>query len=254
MLKVENLSFDYRGKPILADLSFELFPESITALLGPNGSGKTTLLRCLDLFLKPKKGNILLNNRPIKTFSPNAIARRIAYMPQRCAVTALTVFDSLLLGRKPYLSWKPSPKDFELVEKTLKRLDLLDKSLRPLNQLSGGELQKVTLGRVFVQEPQLVLLDEPTSSLDLKNQMEIMRHLTHFARHNRAAVLMSVHDLNEAFQAADRLLFLKNGRLLADETPEAVTEKTLADVFDLQLEIHNHANKKLVVPSEQKRS
>ncbi|MDO5554942.1 MAG: ABC transporter ATP-binding protein [Planctomycetia bacterium] len=248
MLNVKNLSFNYGAKRILSNLSFEIEPESITALLGPNGSGKTTLLRCLDLFLRAQEGQICLDGVPITRLSANAIARSIAYMPQRCELTGMTVFDSVLLGRKPYLAWHPEEKDYALVEKTLKRLDLLDKSLQTLDRLSGGELQKVVLGRIFVQEPRLILLDEPMSSLDLKNRVEIMRHLTHFVHRTQAAVLMSIHDLNDAFRLADRLLFLKNGTLYADQTPQNTTGGILSDVYDMPLEVVDCKGAKIVIP------
>ncbi len=248
MLSVKNLSFRYGSRVVLSDISFDILPESINVLLGPNGSGKTTLLRCLDLFLNPQQGEIKLNGISITEYSPNALARKIAYMPQRCGITGLTVFDSILLGRKPYLSWCPGPRDYQLVEKTLERLNLWDKSLRTLDQLSGGELQKVSLGRIFVQEPELILLDEPLSSLDLKNRMEIMRHLSHFVRHYHSAVLLSIHELGDAFRIADRFLFLKNGVLRADETPETVTGDILSEIYDIPLEIYSPSNFKLVVP------
>ncbi|MDD3585993.1 MAG: ABC transporter ATP-binding protein [Thermoguttaceae bacterium] len=248
MLKVENLSFRYGKKTILSNISFEIQPESINVLLGPNGSGKTTLLRCLDLFIPPQQGSIILNGTPLEAFSANALARKIAYMPQRCSITGLTVYDAVLLGRIPYLTWKPNPKDHEMVEKTLRRLNLLDLALQTLDHLSGGELQKVSLARVFVQEPDLILLDEPMSSLDLKNRLEIMRHLTHFVHHNQAAVLMSIHELNDAFRIADRILFLKKGILVANEVPSIVSEKTLSDVYDIPLEIYTRNNIKQVIP------
>ncbi|MDO5581977.1 MAG: ABC transporter ATP-binding protein [Planctomycetia bacterium] len=248
MLKVDHLSFQYGKKTILSNISFEIPSESITVLLGPNGSGKTTLLRCLDLILVPQQGSISLNDRPIQSFSPNDLARRIAYLPQRSPMAGLTVYDAILLGRKPYLSWNPAPKDHELVEKTIRRLNLGDIALQTLDQLSGGELQKVSLGRIFVQEPDLILLDEPMSALDLKNRLEIMRHLTHFVHHHKAAVLMSIHDLNDAFRIADRLLFLKNGILRADEKTSGVSEQILSDVYDIPLGIFTRANSRLVVP------
>ena len=250
MLKVEHLTFCYGTHQILSDISFEIPSGCIAALLGPNGSGKTTLLRCLDQFLIPKSGTILLGEKPIHLFSSNALARKIAYMPQRTEVTGLTVFDTILLGRKPYISWKPSFEDYERVEKTLRRLGLLDKALRSIDQLSGGELQKVSLGRIFVQEPELILPDEPTSALDLRNRLEIMRHLTHFVRRHQAAVVMSIHDLNDAFRVANRLLFLKEGVLYADVTPETVTEEILTEVYGIPLEIYTHSGKKMVLPKD----
>ncbi len=248
MLKVSDLCFEYGNKTILSGLSFEAQPEMIIALLGPNGSGKTTLLRCLDLYLRPRKGSILFNGSSLAALTPGVLARRIAYMPQRCGIAGLTVFDSVLLGRKPYFSWSPSDRDLALTESTLRRLDLWNKAHLPLDRLSGGELQKAALARTFVQEPDLLLLDEPTSALDLKNKSEIMTLLRDFVREKKAAVLMSIHDLNEALRYADRLLFLRDGKIMADETPRTLSENVLNRVYDISLELHTVAEKKLVMP------
>lgn len=248
MLKVNDLAFTYSGRTVLSDIDFEVPSGSIAALLGANGSGKTTLLRCLDLYLKPDKGTLLLNGKPLGSMSARQLARRIAYMPQRCAIAGLTVFDSVLLGRKPYFVWSPSRKDLELVESTLRRLDLLDKALVTLDRLSGGELQKASLARVFVQEPELLLLDEPTSALDLKNRMEIMTILREFISEKKITVILSMHDLNDALRLANQFLFLHEGKILADETSCSLTESVLNRVYGVPLELHTLSRNRMVIP------
>lgn len=248
-LKVENVAFEYAGRDVLTDVSFELKSGEIAVLIGPNGTGKTTLLRLAASFLKPKRGEILLEGVSLKTFSSNELARRVAYMPQRCAANGLTVFDALLLGRKPRMGIRPRETDYEIVDKTLNELNLQEKATRPLDKLSGGELQKVALGRIFVQEPRLLLLDEPTSALDLKNKAEIGAALRRYVRRVGATVLTSAHDLNDAFRLADRLLFLKNGRLIADATPETATARTLSELYETPLEILSHRDTKLIAPT-----
>lgn len=248
MLKVNNLAFSYNGRSVLSDISFEVSSGRIVALMGANGSGKTTLLRCLDLFLKPERGTIFLNGKSLESMTSAQLARRIAYMPQRCGIAGLTVFDSVLLGRKPYFSWSPSQKDLDLVESTLQRLNLLDKAFITLDRLSGGELQKASLARVFVQEPVLLLLDEPTSALDLKNRMEIMTILREFIREKNVTVLLSIHDLNDALRLADRFLFLHEGKILADETSFSLSESVLNRVYGVPLELHTVSRSRMVIP------
>lgn len=248
MLKVERLSFQYGRNRILSDVSFEVSDGTMLAILGPNGSGKTTLIRCIGSILEPQVGTILLGGKRIDSLSPEKMAKRIAYMPQRTEVSGLTVFDAVLLGRKPYINWQPSTEDFAKVEQMLHRLDLTDKALRPIDRLSGGELQKVSLARILVQEAGLLLLDEPTSALDLRNCVEILSLLRQFVHERRLIALLSIHDLNDALRFSDRLLLLKNGYLFADETPETLADHVIESVYGLPVELHETATSKFIVP------
>jgi len=248
MLKIEQLSFWYGKNRILDDVAFEVPDGTMLSLLGPNGSGKTTLLRCVNAILKPKTGKILLDQERIDSMTPGKMARRIAYMPQRMEISGLTVFDAVLLGRKPYMNWNPTTKDYKMVEQMLLHLALQDKALRPIDRLSGGEMQKVALARILVQEAKLLLLDEPTSSLDLKNQVEILTLLREFVHDRRLIAILSIHDLNDALRFADRLLFLKDGKVFADETPDTVTEDVVESVYGLKVELHETPKSKFIIP------
>jgi iron complex transport system ATP-binding protein len=249
MLEVTRLSFWYGKNRILNDISFKINAGTMISVLGQNGSGKTTLLRCLGAFLKPQSGTIFLHCKNIERLLPEQRAKRIAYMSQRAEVSGLTVFDAVLLGRKPYMNWQPTTEDLQKVEQILYRLNLADKALRPIDHLSGGELQKVSLARLLVQEADLLLLDEPTSSLDMKNRVEILSLLRHFVHERQLIALISIHDLNDALRFTDRLLLLKNGNVFADEKPETLTDTVVESVYGLPVEVYKTTNSKFIVPS-----
>ena len=238
MLDVNRLSFAYGKRPILSDISFEAAQGEMIAVLGPNGSGKSTLLRCLNRILRPGGGKILLGNQPLETFSMETIARMIAYVPQKIETTSLTVFDAVLLGRKPYFSWFASKDDYRRVETILARFGLDALADRSLDQLSGGETQKVAIARALVQEPKLILLDEPTSALDMKNQVEILSFLRDVVQKENLLVLLSMHDINTALRYAGRFLLLKNGSLAGDVDMQGLSPELIERVYDLPVEIH----------------
>jgi len=245
MLKVQHLRFSYGKRNVLSDVSFETGAGEILAVLGPNGSGKSTLLRCLTGILRPKQGAMTLNDRAIANCTAEQRAQWIAYVPQKVETAPLSVFESVLLGRKPYFTWKASKYDLEKVEEILDRLGLDTLAQRPVDQLSGGESQKVALARVLVQEPQLLLLDEPTSSLDLKNQVEILVLLRKIVRERNLTAILTMHDINVAIRYTDRFLLLQNGKLVGNVlrdglTPELIglTPELIENVYGLPVEIH----------------
>ena len=239
MLKVEHLGFSYGKRTVLSDVSFDAKSGEILAVLGPNGSGKSTLLRCLTRILTPKIGEIILGNERIDSFSAEKRAKLIAYVPQKLEAAPLTVFESVLLGRKPYFAWTASKTDFAKVEETLVRLELDSLASRPVDQLSGGESQKVAIARVLVQEPKLLLLDEPTSALDLKNQVEILTLLREIVRERNLIALLTMHDINVAIRYTDRFLLLRKGKLRGNVVREELTSDLIESVYDIPVEIHN---------------
>jgi iron complex transport system ATP-binding protein len=188
--------------------------------------------------LRPQNGFITLNGERIHSLSAEQIARKIAYVPQRLEVAPFSVFDAVLLGRKPYFTWSPSPTDFQRVEDILVRLDLATFAQRPLHQLSGGEVQKTALARALVQEPELLLFDEPTSALDLKNQVEILRIIRSMVREKNIMAVMSIHDLNLAVRYADRFLLLKDRQFVGDVPREKLQPDMIEDVYGIPMEIH----------------
>ena len=248
MLSVQHLSFWYGYKEILSDVTFQASPGEIVAILGPNGSGKSTLLRCLCGILKPKNGVVSCGGSNLANFSAEKIARMVGYVPQRIETAPLSVFDAVLLGRKPYFTWFASSDDFHKVEEMLFRFKLDSFAMRPTNQLSGGETQKIALARALVQEPRLLLLDEPTSALDLKNQVEFLSTLRNVVKERGLFAVLSLHDINTALRYADRFLLLREGHLLADVQLEDLTSHLIEQVYGLPVEICTSGCVSFIVP------
>jgi iron complex transport system ATP-binding protein len=161
ILDINDVSFTYRSSDVLHDVSFAVNPGEVVSILGPNGVGKTTLLRCINAILAPKTGDILVGDENILSLSRMEVARRIGYVAQQCEKARLTVFDAILLGRRPHMGWNISDTDLKIVDAAVRMLELEDLSLRYIDEMNGGELQKVSIARALVQEPRLLLLEEP---------------------------------------------------------------------------------------------
>lgn len=250
ILDVQKLHFAYNGQAILDGIDFQVQPGELLAILGPNGVGKTTLLKCINTIHRPRNGTILVEDRSVLHMSPADIALHIGYVAQQNETARLTVFDAILMGRKPHIRWRPSRHDLEIVDSAIRHLHLDDKTLRGIDQLSGGELQKVCIARALVQEPRLMLLDEPTSALDLKNQVEIMGLLRRVVDEHAIGAVMTMHDLNKAMRYADTLLLLKNGRMHSHGPTGQVTAEMIESVYGLAVEIHHINGYPVVVPIE----
>lgn len=253
MLKVSGLDFTYNGHPVLKGISFELQQGRILGLLGVNGAGKTTLLKCLNRILRPGAGNVFLDEKNVRAMSRNEVATHFAYVPQKYGEEPLTVFDTILLGRKPYIKWEVTQNDLQIVEAILYRLNMEHLALRPTNQLSGGEMQKVIIARALAQEPEVLLLDEPTSNLDLKNQLQVMQLVTRAVREHAMAAIVSVHDINLAFRFVDHLLMLKDGRLHLLAPKEQVTAADIEEVYGVEVLLKEVEHYKLVIPLDENR-
>lgn len=247
-LAVESLSFRYNGHNILSDIDFAVQPGEILAILGPNGVGKTTLLKCINKIHKPVCGSILVEDMPIMRMNPREVAGAIGYVAQKSETARLTVFDAVLMGRKPHLRFAPCEEDLRVVESALDHLGLGTKALSYLDQLSGGELQKVSIARALVQEPKLLLLDEPTSALDLKNQTEIMQLIRDIADEHQLGVVLTMHDLNTAFRYADTALLLKEGRVHSYTEVNAIRAPLIEEVYGIGVELHAINGRMVVVP------
>lgn len=247
-LTVEELSFRYNGHDILHGINFSVRPGEILAILGPNGVGKTTLLKCLNKIHKPSRGSILVEDQLIMQMTPAEIATTIGYVAQKNETARLTVFDAVLMGRKPHLRFAPGEKDLRIVDAALNHIKLADKALCYLDQLSGGELQKVSIARALVQEPKLLLLDEPTSALDMKNATEIMHLIRHIAIEHELGVVLTMHDLNTAFQYADTALFLKNGKVHAYQDVKSIGAALIEEVYGIGVELHAINGRTIIIP------
>jgi iron complex transport system ATP-binding protein len=247
-LEVEHLSFSYGAKPVLEAVSFTARGGDCLAILGPNGAGKSTLLHCIDRLLPPASGHIRLDGQEITALKPGEFSRRVAFVPQEPAFAQGTVFDAVLLGRKPCFRWEAGAEDLAAVEKTLSDLGLVPLAMRSVDQLSGGERQRVAVARALVSQPQVLLLDEPTSNLDMKHQMETVTLLRTVTRNSGACVLVTMHDLGLAVRFADAFLLMKDGRVFAAGGQEIITPDTLRAVYDLDVTVAQVEGQTVVVP------
>ncbi len=248
ILDVIDLKFRYNGKNILDGISFNLSEGEMLAVVGVNGAGKTTLIKCLCGILKPEKGNVFIDGRDTGRMGRAERARRIGYVPQRYSDADISVFDAVLLGRKPHMGWSSTRNDLRITEEVLCSLHLDSMALKPISNLSGGELQKVIIGRALAQEPDLLVLDEPTSNLDLKNQMEIMDILSRVAKQRELSTIVAMHDINTALRFADRFLMLKDGRIHSVLPRSSVTEESICQVLGVNVVMGRVDGHHVVIP------
>jgi iron complex transport system ATP-binding protein len=235
ILSVAGVHFQYPSRPVLKGVSFELPAGQILGVLGVNGAGKSTLLKCLNKILRPEKGCVLLDGKDLLEMDGNEVARTLGYVPQKYGEERLTVYDTVLLGRKPYIRWAAAETDFRIVERVLQIMHLEEYALRPVEELSGGEMQKVIIARALAQEPKILLLDEPISSLDLKNQLEVMELICRVVADQGLSAILAIHDINLALRFSDQLLFLKEGKVHAFVDPRAVTPGVVKEVYGVDV-------------------
>lgn len=236
MLEAKNLSAGYPGRAVLAGVSLAARPGRVLALLGPNGCGKSTLLRTMAGLLPPLGGEVLLDGR--RDYSPRQAAQRVAYLPQSRTAPNITVRRLVLHGRFPYLSYprRYGREDYAAVDRALAAADALDLADRPLPELSGGQRQKAYLAMALAQETEAILMDEPTTFLDIRHQLEVLALVRRLAEEGRGVVL-ALHDLCLALTAADDVAVLGEGRLLALGGPEAIYQsKVLERVMGVRLD------------------
>lgn len=248
MLSVAGIEFSYNRHPVVKDIGFQLDSGMILGILGVNGAGKSTLLKCLNKVLAPRKGSVILNHEEILSMKGTEIAKRMAYMPQKYSEDSLTVFDAVLLGRKPHIRWTTTAKDFQIVENILFSMKLDSFALRPVNSLSGGEMQKVVIARALAQEPKVLLLDEPTSNLDVKNQFEVMGMIRRIVKERELSAVVSIHDLNLAFRFADIFLMMKHHQVYRLIHKKDVSPEMIRDVYGIKVSLTEIEGHMVVVP------
>lgn len=241
MIAMNNVSCGYTDKLILKNLSLSILPGEFCALLGPNGAGKSTLLYTMMGYLKPVEGSISIFGKSLSVAKRSFVARQIAYVPQESSQEFdHSVAETVLMGRYPYLGLLQAhgAQDYQAVDMVLDMLGLSSLRGRWISELSGGEKQRVFIARALVQETPYILLDESLSQLDINHQLEIMSLLREINTKHGKAVLLVSHNLNLASNYADRLIFLKEGHLLAEGTPsELMTASTLQELFGVKLEL-----------------
>jgi len=247
MIAVENLCFAYGKRRVLRDVSFTAPAGQCVGILGNNGAGKSTLVTCINRLRAPASGRVLIDGKAVADMGRRELAQTVAYMAQKNEMSGLTVFDCVLLGRKPYLNWGTGREDLELCAAALRRVGLEELQLRRIGELSGGELQKVMLARALVQRPKVLLLDEPTSSLDPRGQYEMLSLVRRTAREQGFTVLLVLHDLNLALRYCDWFYFLKDGTGYRYGGPEIVDAETIRAVYGVSAQVLELDGRKFVV-------
>jgi len=237
-IETRDLEAGYNGHPVLSGLDLEVEEGEIIALVGPNGSGKSTLLRALGRVLRPRAGAVLLDGRAIQEWSTRDVARQLALLPQGPTLSSdLTVEELVWMGRSPHqgLLGLPTAADREAVRWSMEETGVVEMGSRSVSTLSGGERQRVWIAMALAQRPRILLLDEPTTFLDLSHQLEVLELIHHLNREYGITVVLVLHDLNQAVRYARRVVVLHEGRVHSQGTPrEVLTAETLREVFGVE--------------------
>jgi iron complex transport system ATP-binding protein len=249
MLRADRISFRYGKTPILEDVDLRLANGELCSILGNNGAGKSTLLKCLAGILRPQRGVVYLDGTNAGCLSRKQKARFVAYVAQReQGQSRLTVFDAVLMGRRPHISWAARERDLEVVERVVEALELSRLALRAIDELSGGEYQKVIIARALAQEPRVLLLDEPTSNLDLRNQFEVMQTVRRAIDERGICALMAIHDINLALRFSDSFLLLQAGTVRARGGPEVISPANIESTYGVKVSVEGSVHRKTVMP------
>ncbi|HNR57053.1 MAG: ABC transporter ATP-binding protein [Methanothrix sp.] len=272
-IEVRDLSFGYNGILILNGIDLSIDRGSTVTLLGPNGCGKTTLLKTINDLLKPASGSVVIDGKLASTMGAGELARVLGYVPQdHRSSFPFTSFDIVLTGRIPHISTFSSPgaRDFEEAHRALELVGAGHLSDRPYTQISGGERQMVMIARALAQDPHFLLLDEPTSYLDFKNQVKVLKTIRSIALRERVTVIMTLHDPNHALAYSDRVILMRRlpseadkagphlglrgggpsmGNVVAYGPPaEVMTPENMEKAYGMKVEIFEHNGRRIILP------
>lgn len=238
-LKIDGLEFGYSSVPVLKDVTLDLTGPKFVSILGPNGVGKSTLIHCINKILEPTGGAVLIDGKDVKDYTVKEMAKEIAYVPYSANDSfPLSVVDTVLMGRHPHSKWGSLDKDLEIVYDTLKMMGIAHLAMRPFNFLSAGQHQKVMLARGLVQESKILLLDEPTSNLDIRHQLDVTRMLKELTMEKGILTIMISHDISITAKFADEIILMHGGSIYAVGKPQdVITEENLSAVYGVKSRI-----------------
>lgn len=241
MLKVNNLTLCYDEKTIVEDVSFEIKKNTVTTIIGPNGCGKSTILKAISRTKKPTSGKILLGDEDIRTINPKIISKKLSILPQSPKVPDdFTVRDLISYGRYPHLGWigKLLKKDEEIINWAISETNLESLQHRHVITMSGGERQRAWVAMALAQEPQILLLDEPTTYLDICHQFELLELISRLNKQMNITVVMVLHDLNQAARYSDNIIVIKDKGKFAEGKPSDIINKDiLEEVFNISVKV-----------------
>lgn len=248
ILTVNNLSFNYPGHDVLKDVTFSVDKGECLAVLGTNGAGKSTLLKCLNRIIKHKSGDVTIDGQPLQVYGRTDLAKKIGYVSQASRFSHSTVFDAILLGRKPYIKWDVTDEDLDIVHGVMHALNLEEYALRYVDELSGGELQKVSIARALAQQPDILMFDEPTSNLDLKNQLEVINIIKNIVKEKQISAVVTMHDLNLVLRFADKYMMINKGNVFAAGGREIMTTENIEQVYSVCVAIEYYNELPVIIP------
>ena len=247
-LCVEDLSFSYGSEGVIENVSFTAESGVCTVLLGINGAGKSTLLKCIDGILRPDAGAITADGADLIGMDRRSRARICGYVSQQPSFSSLTVFDSVLLGRSAHIGRHPSKRDYDITGAVICELGLEKLADRNVNELSGGERQKTAAARALAGEPAILLLDEPTSNLDIKSREEITALICSAARKKNTAVVAAMHDISLAMRFADSFVMMKDRGVYSFGGRKSVNSKSIYEVYGINTEIADFHGQTVILP------
>jgi iron complex transport system ATP-binding protein len=249
-LVLDNVSKAYGSQLALDSISFSTGPGEITALVGPNGSGKSTLIKAIATIHPTTGGTITIDGKEIREIDPVDLAMRVGYVPQSFSYTLYsTVFETVLMGRRRYISWSVSDEELSRVQQALDSLEMGDLAGKFMDELSGGERQKVFIARALAQDPQVFLFDEPTSALDIRYQIDVMETMRRITREHKTSMIVAVHDLNLAYRYADAVVVLNRGKMIGYGKPcDILTPDCIHSVYGVDSFTIENEYGKFIVP------
>ncbi|MFT0898108.1 ABC transporter ATP-binding protein [Candidatus Methanoprimaticola sp. MG2] len=249
-IEVKNLVQGYGDNIVLDDITFSAESGEVLALLGPNGSGKSTLIKAICGIADPKSGSISFDGTPIEEIDVTDLAKIVSYVPQSTTSGVFTtVMDTVLLGRRPYVSWSYRDKDIDIAIESMERMRVDKYSDQNVSDLSGGQRQRVFLARSLAQCPSFFIFDEPTSALDLKHQMNTMITMNDLVHNVNAGMIIALHDINLALNYSDKVLMIKNKRIHSFGTPEdVITEESIKEVYGVESQIVQTDKGRFILP------
>ena len=248
IIRCENLTIGYNKKPLIKDINIAVKRGEIVTLIGPNGAGKSTLLKSLSRQLEPIEGSVYLDDKKLSEMSGSDLSKKVAILfTDRIKGEMMNCYDVVATGRYPYTGYFGvlGAKDREIIENTMKLVKVDDLCDKDFKKISDGQRQRIMLARALCQEPEIVLLDEPTSFLDIRHKLEFLSILEQMKEDKKLTVIMSVHELDIAQKISDRVLCLKGDNVEKFGTPEEIfTKDFIRDLFDVNVEINEYAEKK----------